>query len=112
MSGIENIGADVARGDIFQLARTDGRHFAGKHDPIGVDMVETGFRDSLMDSLNDVNNLQRQHEELSVQAVVNPESVDAHDLTIAAAQANLSLNITKNIIDRVIQAYRDITNLR
>ena len=112
MSMIEGIGAEAARGDMFTLSRTDNRHFAGKHDPRSAETTPVNFRNSLMESLSEVNSLQRQHEELSVQAVIDPESVDAHDLTIAAAQANLSLNITKNIIDRVIQAYRDITNLR
>jgi flagellar hook-basal body complex protein FliE len=38
--------------------------------------------------------------------------VDTHDVTIAAAKANLSLSITKNVVDRVIQGYREISTLR
>jgi flagellar hook-basal body complex protein FliE len=66
----------------------------------------------LIGSLNDVNAQQMSHEQLSIQAIVDPDSVEPHDLTIAAAKASTSLSITKNVVDRVIQAYRDITNLR
>jgi flagellar hook-basal body complex protein FliE len=65
-----------------------------------------------MDSLTRVSDLQKQHDQLSVQAVVNPDSVDPHDVTIAAAKANLSLSITKAVVDRALQAYQKISNLR
>ena len=38
--------------------------------------------------------------------ITDPESVDVHDVTIALAEANLSLSMTKAIIDRAIRAYR------
>ena len=34
--------------------------------------------------------------------LVDPDSVDAHDVTIAMAKANLSLNITRTVLDRVV----------
>ncbi len=74
--------------------------------------VGANFGDMLFDSLQGVSNLEQEHGSLAVQAVLNPEEVDAHDVTIAAAQANMALSITKNVVDQVIQAYRDITNLR
>ena len=73
---------------------------------------QANFGDMLFESLQGVSNLEQEHSNLAVQAVLNPEEVDAHDVTIAAAQANMALSITKNVVDRVIQAYRDITNLR
>jgi len=65
-----------------------------------------------MDSLNSVNSMQQTSEALSIQAVIDPESVNAHDVTIAAAKASMSLSITKNVVDRVIQAYREIQSVR
>ncbi len=112
MDGNISGAANGARGDFFVLERTDSRHFAGKHDAVAAEAGRVSFQDSLLGSLNEVNDFQMQHETLSVQSVINPDSVDPHDLTIASAQANLSLNITKNVIDRVIQAYREISNLR
>lgn len=70
------------------------------------------FSDMLFGSLNQVSALELEHSNLAVRAMVAPEEVDPHDVTIAAAQANLALSITRNVVDRVIQAYRDITNLR
>ncbi len=117
-------------GHLFQLARTDPRHYAGRNDlaqglgeaessgaagsGIGATNGEsaTDFGRMLFNSLEDVNETQQTHENLSIQSVINPDSVDPHDVTVAAAKANLSLSITKSVVDRVLQAYREITNLR
>ncbi len=96
----------------MSLTRTHQQHLQGKRESFGEGVAEIGFRDALLGSLNEVNAQQVSHEQLSVQAIVDPESVDPHDLTIAAAKASTSLSITRNVVDRVIQAYRDITNLR
>ncbi|POR04728.1 hypothetical protein AU468_02630 [Alkalispirochaeta sphaeroplastigenens] len=96
----------------LQVARTHQNHLPGRTEPLQSRGEPADFRDALLRGLEDVNAHQKAHEELSVQAVVRPESVDAHDLTIAAAKANTSLSIAKNVVDRVIQAYRDITSLR
>jgi flagellar hook-basal body complex protein FliE len=66
----------------------------------------------LLSGLGEVSQLDQDAQSLSVQAVLDPESVDAHDVTIAAAKAELALSITKNIVDRVIEAYREIQNIR
>ncbi|MFW5693643.1 MAG: flagellar hook-basal body complex protein FliE [Alkalispirochaeta sp.] len=100
------------QGTAMQIARTNPSHLPGRNEPLPTSSTETGFRDRLIGSLGDVNDAQINHEQLSVQAVVDPDSVEAHDLTIAAAEANMTLGITRNVVDRVIQAYRDITNLR
>jgi flagellar hook-basal body complex protein FliE len=103
-------------GQMFELARTDARHYAGRNDAAATQAgnggAETDFGRMLFDSLDNVNDMQQTHENLSVQSIVNPDSVDPHDVTVAAAKANLSLSITKSVVDRVLQAYREITNLR
>lgn len=94
------------------MRRTHGDHLPGKFEPLAPRTEAVSFQDALVRGLESVNSDQMAHEQLSIQAVVNPESVEAHDLTIAAARANTSLSIAKNVVDRVIQAYRDITSLR
>ncbi len=94
------------------LNRTHEQHLPGRRESLQPEVGGVGFRDALIGSLNDVNAQQMSHEQLSIQAIVDPDSVEPHDLTIAAAKASTSLSITKNVVDRVIQAYRDITNLR
>ena len=46
--------------------------------------------------------------------VLRTFSQDSRAMTLSevAAKANLSLSITKSVVDRVLQAYREITNLR
>lgn len=114
----------------FALARSNPRHFTGRLDPSGsaaragaahgVQGAAAGpgaasgtdFGRLLFDSLNTVSAQQRTADSLAVQAVIDPDSVDVHDVSIAAAKANMSLSITKSIVDRVVQAYREIQNVR
>ncbi|TVQ26344.1 MAG: flagellar hook-basal body complex protein FliE [Spirochaetaceae bacterium] len=114
----------------FALARTNQRHFAGTLDPAAsaargatAGAVQRGaiadggasgtdFGRLLIDSLSTVNAQQQTADALAVQAVIDPDSVNVHDVSIAAAKANMSLSITKSIVDRVVQAYREIQNVR
>ncbi|TVR68322.1 MAG: flagellar hook-basal body complex protein FliE [Spirochaetaceae bacterium] len=96
----------------MQIARTHPDHLPGKYEPLTPRADAADFRGALIQSLEDVNSHQLEHEQLSIRAVVDPRSVEAHDLTIAAAKATTSLSIAKNVVDRVVQAYRDITSLR
>lgn len=106
-----NIAPDQASGNTINLWRTNPRHVAG----FGEQQSgggSTGFGQMLFDGLNQVNDLQQEHSKLAVQAITDPTSINAHDLTIAQAKASLALNITKNVVDRVIRAYQDIINVR
>ncbi len=114
-----NLNAHQVTGHELALARTDPRHLTGRLDPSQSASAagESGsrggaFASLLLDSLNTVNAQQQTADQLSVQAVVDPDSVNPHDVSIAAAKANLSLNVTKSVVDRVIQAYREIQNVR
>ena len=44
--------------------------------------------------------------------VTDPDSVDVHEVTIALAEANLALSITKAVADRALRAYQEIINVR
>ncbi len=104
-------GPEQAGGHIIELHRTHPGHLSGKFDAAPSERTED-FAGMLFESLGEVNSRQHQHADLSVQAIVDPDSVNPHDVTIAGAKAEMSLNITKNVVDRVIRAYRDITTLR
>lgn len=103
---------DQVTGNQFIMARTRPGHFRGVLDSQPPAQSPQSFSQLLLDSLDGVNEQQQTAETLSVQAITDPDSVDVHDVTIAAAQANLSLSITKSIVDRVVQAYREIQNVR
>ena len=107
MTGIGNISTAMP------LARTDPQHITGIHEqPPSGDTKQGGFGEMLFRKLEDVSNLEKQHQNLSIQSIVNPDSVNPHDVTIAAAKANMALSITKAVVDRALQAYQEISNLR
>ena len=70
------------------------------------------FKSKVIEKLSQVNAIQRESENITQQMLVDPDSVDAHEVMMALAEANMSLNITKAVIDRVIRAYREITGAR
>jgi len=102
-----------AFGDVVKMARTDPRHIAG----IGEQATpaagpEGSFGNLLLGALGSVNDSQLKSMGLTQQMVTNPDSVNVHDVTIALAEANLSLSMTKAIVDRALAAYREIINVR
>jgi flagellar hook-basal body complex protein FliE len=104
-----------AYGDVVKLARTNPNHIAGigesgKASEAG--KTEAAFGDLLLNALNGVNDSQRKGMELTQKMITDPESVDVHDVTIALAEANLAISMTKAIVDRALAAYREIINVR
>jgi flagellar hook-basal body complex protein FliE len=100
-------------GNVVQLLRTDPRHLPAAGAPRREEAaVEEGFGRLLARTLGEVNDLQHRSMALTQAMITDPDSVDVHDVTIALAEANLSLSITKGVLDRAIQAYREILNLR
>ena len=70
------------------------------------------FSEAMFRAIDKVNGDQKHPQDLVQQAIIDPESVNIEDITIAQAEANLSLNITRTILNRVVQAWKDIINTR
>ena len=70
------------------------------------------FEHAMLQALDKVSGAQQYASGLGIEAIINPDSVDAHDVTIAQAEASMALNITRNIISRMIQSWRDLINTR
>ena len=81
---------------------------------IGADAVSrTGtFQDVMLSALDRVSAMQQNASNMHQMAITDPDSVNVHDITIAQAQANMSLNITRNVLNRVVQGWRDVINTR
>jgi flagellar hook-basal body complex protein FliE len=102
-----------AYGDVVRLARTDPRHIAGRGEQaVAAAGPERSFGDMLFGALGSVNDSQLKSMDLTQQMITNPDSVNVHDVTIALAEANLALSMTKAIVDRALTAYREIINIR
>ena len=102
----------ISKGLVFQ-PRTDNAGFRNRAARLMDEQTTPGgFTSKVFEKLNQVNAIQKESENLTQQMLVDPDSVDAHEVMMALAQANMSLNITKAVVDRVIRAYRDITGTR
>ena len=73
---------------------------------------EGSFENALLKAMDGVNADQNKTSNLIEQMVVAPDSVNAHDVTIAMAEANLSLNLARTILDRITRGWKEVINTR
>lgn len=98
-------------GDLIGLDRTHPNHLDSRIHP----EKKAGTKDfasTLVKALEDTNQLVHNSTGLTASYITDPESVDAHDVTLAMAKANLGVQMTKAVMDGAIKAYREIINLR
>jgi flagellar hook-basal body complex protein FliE len=70
------------------------------------------FEEVMLQALDKVSAADQFAGDLAQRAITEPDTVDIHDLTIAQAKASMSLDITRNILSRLVQGWRDIINTR
>ncbi|MDR2942829.1 MAG: flagellar hook-basal body complex protein FliE [Treponema sp.] len=70
------------------------------------------FEQSMLQALDKVSGANQFVDQLEKEAIINPDSVDIHDITIAQAEAGMALNITRNVLSRLVQGWRDLINTR
>jgi flagellar hook-basal body complex protein FliE len=114
--------------DMISMVRTDPRHMGSLNSPyagsgtnmlslekkIGAEGITRAgtFEQAMLQALDKVSGAQQFATNLEREAIINPDSVDVHDITIAQEMASMSLNITRNILSRLVQGWRDIINTR
>ena len=104
---------NIAAGDQVVMKRTSTRHFNSEGitgDPVNAD--KGGFADLLASRLDRVNEGQTQVNELYEAMLTDPESVSSDQITIAMAEAEMALGLTKAVVDKAVSAYKEIINLR
>ncbi len=100
-------------GNAVDVLRTSPAHIPGRlHEGQDVDTSKPSFNDMVLDALNGVNDLAQESTALTEQYIINPDSVDVHDVTIAMSKANLAITLTKSVVDNALKAYREIINIR
>ena len=98
--------------DVY-LKKTSERHISLEgFTPSNPDRVVPNFAETLNRALNNVNDLQHTAERLQVQMVTNPESVNPHEVSIAQTKAELAMSFTKTISSRLVNAFKELENLR
>ena len=81
---------------------------------IGADMaVRSGtFTDAMLGALDKVSAYQQFSSNLNQTALLDPDAVNVEDVSMAMAEASMSLNITRNVLSRLVQSWRDLINTR
>jgi len=122
------ISASAAANYAPTMQRTDPRHmlpidspYSGRPNNIialekkmGAEHI-TGagtFEHAMLNALDKVSESQLFASELQKAAIIDPDSVDIHDITIAQAEASMALAITRNVLSRLTQGWRDLINTR
>ncbi|MBN2532468.1 MAG: flagellar hook-basal body complex protein FliE [Spirochaetales bacterium] len=105
--------ADQAMGHVIPLRTTHPKHIDESGFKSGEKPdAEKSFGELFLKAFNDVNDLQVNTNKMSETMITDPESVNVHDVMISIAEANLSLSMTKAIVDRALRAYREIVSTR
>ncbi|MCL1836297.1 MAG: flagellar hook-basal body complex protein FliE [Treponema sp.] len=70
------------------------------------------FETAMLQALDNVSGREKYAVQLMQEAITDPDSVDVHDITIAQGKANMSLGITRMVLSRLVQGWRDLINTR
>jgi flagellar hook-basal body complex protein FliE len=108
------LGPSQVTGETVRLKRTNPLHLdsAGRSRPVDGTKPKNDFQNMLFTAINGANNITQKSLSLERQAIVDPQSVNAHDIMIALGESNMALSLTKAVVDRVLRAYQDIINIR
>ncbi len=86
---------------------------SGQMKPAGTSSTEDGsdFGKMLGDAIKQVNESQIQSEKMSNQLITG-EVQDVHQVMLAAQKASLSLNLTVEVRNKVIESYQEIMRMQ
>ncbi|MDR0539303.1 MAG: flagellar hook-basal body complex protein FliE [Spirochaetaceae bacterium] len=98
--------------EIAALGRATGGAALLQDGVYGPNNGGVSFSEEMLKSIDKVSTLENRASALAEEAITNPGSIDAHDLTIAEAEASMALNIARTILNRLTQAWRDVINAR
>jgi flagellar hook-basal body complex protein FliE len=94
--------------DAFSVAGLAGRPRVGA----ASGAQAQSFEKALLQAMDGMSASQAKSDNLLQRIVADPNSVDAQDVTIAMAEANMTLNLAKTILSRVVTAWKDVINTR
>lgn len=73
---------------------------------------KVSFSDALKASLNQVNTMQVNAEQLGKQFAMGDDSVSLSDVMIAGQKANIAFQATIQVRNKLVSAYQDIMNMQ
>jgi flagellar hook-basal body complex protein FliE len=103
----------LASGDQVILKRTSTRHM-DSNGTTGNSLNSAGksFSDLLLSKVDNVNEKQTEVNGLYEAMITDPDSVSSDQVTIAMAEAEMALGLTKAVVDKAVSAYKEIINLK
>ena len=111
---------DITIGSL-ELNRTNPAHIGTKSLVDSVNLTKAtenpektkgNFETYLMEAIDRMNNQQLDVTNLQQKVIMDPDSVDIHDVTTAMAKAQMSLNLAQTVIDRVISGWNELSTSR
>ena len=87
-------------------------HYGRSERKVGKERFTDVLSYQINQKIEKVNNLQIASDKLTEKMTLQPDSVNVHEVMIAAQKAQLSLDLTKNVLNRAVQAFQTISNLR
>jgi flagellar hook-basal body complex protein FliE len=100
-------------GDLVKVATTNPLHLDAEGKAAGqTQSGDVSFENALLKAMDGVNAKQQDASQLTEKMLTDPDSVDAHQITIAQAEATLSLNIARTVLNRLVQGWKDVANTR
>jgi len=73
---------------------------------------KVNFSDALKDSLNEVNQIQKDAKTLSHNFAMGDDSVALSDVMIAGQKANISFQATVQVRNKLVSAYQEMMNMQ
>ena len=74
--------------------------------------AKVSFADALKNSLGEVNQIQQQAQTMGDQFASGNENISISDVMIATQKANISLQTTVQVRNKMVAAYTDIMNMQ
>ena len=119
-SAAQNYGITMNRSHEKHMQMPDSPYFGNGNkalalrDTVGAREISRAgvFEDAMLQALDKVSGAQLNASGLQKEAIIDPDSVDIHDITIAQAEASMALSVTRNILSRLVQGWRDLINTR
>lgn len=72
---------------------------------------EIGFKDMLKNAINEVDSLQKNAEQKTLELAMG-KSDNLHDVVIATEKANMALQLTLEIRNKMVESYQEIMRMQ
>lgn len=81
-------------------------------DKTGIQTEGKSFLQFLNESLGEVNRLENRADSMSVAFAAGDPNVDIHNLMLAMEEANIALQLTIEVRNKMIEAYQEIMRMQ